>query len=182
MRLVPVILLTALLAGPGNAEELAAPQGQVVLTVSGAITKPNRGAFDEFEDSFIKFHERRFDKAARFDLAMLESLGMHEITIAFDKWPRPFRFAGPWLKDVLSAAGAAGTDITLLALDGYATEIGAAELDANDWLLAVKRDGRYLDIGKRGPLWLVYARRDGKPADAEDDARWPFAVFLIEVE
>jgi hypothetical protein len=46
----------------------------------------------------------------------------------------------------------------------------------------VKRDGRYLGIGQRGPLWLVYARRDGKAIGAEDEQRWPWAAFLIEVK
>jgi len=46
----------------------------------------------------------------------------------------------------------------------------------------VKRDGRYLGIGQRGPLWLVYARRDGKAYTEADEQRWPWAAFLIEVK
>ena len=79
-------------------------------------------------------------------------------------------------------AGASGHDISVLALDGFATEIGAADLAAYDWIVAVKRDGRYLDIGQRGPLWIVYARRDGQAIGAEDEQRWPWAAFLIEVK
>jgi hypothetical protein len=36
------------------------------------------------------------------------------------------------------------------------------DLAADDWIVAVECDGRYLDIGQRDPLWIVYARRDGK--------------------
>ena len=107
---------------------------------------------------------------------------MHEVTVAYDKWPRIYRFEGPWLKDVLAAAGASGHDIAVLALDGYAEEISAADLNAYDWILAVKRDGRYLDIGQHGPTWIVYGRRDGKAFGDEDEQRWPWAAFLIEVK
>lgn len=69
----------------------------------------------------------------------------------------------------------------VLALDGFATEISAVDLAAYDWIVAVKRDGRYLDIGQRGPLWIVYARRDGKAIGEDDEQRWPWA-FLIEVK
>jgi hypothetical protein len=113
---------------------------------------------------------------------MLEGLGMHAVDVTYDKWPRPAHFEGPWLKDVLAAAGASGKDISVLALDGFASEISAADVAAYDWIVAVKRDGRYLGIGQRGPLWLVYARRDGKPIGMEDEQRWPWAAFLIEVK
>lgn len=178
------LLVAALIAWPtlGHANELGRPAGPAVLTIVGAIGETNRPPFDDFEDAFFKHHERRFDKAAAFDLAMLEALGVHELAIAYHKWPRPARFEGPWLKDVLAAAGAAGKSVSVLALDGYASEISAADLAAQDWIVAVKRDGRYLDIGQRGPLWIVYARRDGKPVVEADEQRWPWAAFLIEVK
>jgi len=184
MRWVWALVAAALLAWPmsGSAAELGQPAGQVVLTVAGAVGATNRGPYDDFEDGFFKHHERKFDKAAAFDLAMLEGLGMHEVSVAYSGWPRTMRFEGPWLKDVLAAAGASGKDISVLALDGFASEISAADLDAYDWIVAVKRDGRYLDIGQRGPTWIVYARRDGKAFSAEDEQRWPWAAFLIEVK
>jgi hypothetical protein len=166
----------------GHGVELRQPAGQVVLTVAGAVGVTNRGPYDDFEDAFFKYHERKFDKAVTFDLAMLEELGMHAVTVTYSEWPRSFRFEGPWLRDLLAAAGASGRDISLLALDGFATEINAADLAAYDWIVALKRDGRYLDIGQRGPLWIVYARHDGKAITAEDEQRWPWAAFLIEVK
>ena len=189
MRRILWLLAAALLAWPtlgwpmpGRAAELGQPAGQVVLTVAGAIGATNRGPSDDFEDGFFKHYDRTFDKAAAFDLAMIEGLGMHAVTVSYDKWPKPFRFEGPWLKDVLAAAGASGHDISVLALDGFAADISAADVAAYDWIVAVKRDGRYLGIGQRGPLWLVYARRDGKPIGEEDEQRWPWAAFLIEVK
>jgi len=184
MRAVRWLLAAALLAwaGGGHAADLGQPAGQVVLTVAGDVGATNRGPYDDFEDGFFKHHERKFDKAAEFDLAMLEGLGLHEVTVTYAQWPRAARFEGPWLKDVLAAAGASGKDVSVLALDGFATEISAADVEAYDWIVAVKRDGRYLGIGQRGPTWIVYARRDGKAIGVEDEQRWPWAAFLIEVK
>src|SRR5215510_15779014 len=104
------VLAAALLACPtvGSAAELGQPAGQVVLTVAGNFGATNRGPYDDFEDGFFKHHERKFDKAAAFDLAMLEGLGMHEVTVAYSGWPRTMRFEGPWLKDVLARPAAPG--------------------------------------------------------------------------
>lgn len=177
--LVAVLITVPALA---RASDLGQPAGPVVLTVTGAIAEPNRGPYDDFEDAFFKHHDRRFEKAAAFDLAMLKALGVHEITLSYEKWPRPFRFEGPRLKDVLAAAGTApGAGVTAVALDGFTTDISAADLAAEDWIVATRRDGRPLGIGDHGPLWIVYARRDGKAISDDDEQRWPWGVFLIDV-
>jgi hypothetical protein len=179
-----VLLAGAFLLSPigALAGGLATPSGPVVLTVTGKITRTNRGPFDDFEDAFLKYHERRFEKAAAFDRAMLEGLGMKEVVVSYDAWPKSTRFQGLWLKDVLAAVGAAPERVTILALDGFAQEISKQDLEAFDWIVAVRRDGRYLDIGRHGPLWVVYGRRDGKVVTEEDEQRWPWAAFLIDVE
>ncbi len=173
-----LLLVTPL---PARAEALPAPSGPVVLTVAGAIGKTNRPAFDAFEDGFLGYHEKQFEKAAAFDLAMLEDLGLQSLTVQGPEWPRAFRFEGPWLADLLDAVQAAGETVTLVALDGYAVEIARDELGDADWLLAVKRAGAYLGLGQRGPAWLVYRRKDGAAPTHDDEARWPWSVFYIEV-
>jgi hypothetical protein len=173
-------LLSLALVAPAAAED-AAPSGAAVLTVVGNIGQANRPPFDTFADPFFAYHERSFAKAYAFDLAMLEALGMHRATIAYEGWPRALEVEGPFLRDVLAAAGAAEGTVATVALDGFATELSPADLTAEDWIVAIKEGGRYLGIGQRGPAWVLYARRDGKTATAEDEARWPWAVFLIEV-
>ena len=59
-------------------------------------------------------------------------------------------------------------------------EISAEELSARNWIAALERNGRPLDIGGLGPLWIVYAV-PGNSVSEEDVARWPWAVFFIEV-
>ena len=174
------LLLGALLAAP-PATALDRPTGPVVLTVAGAITETNRGPYDERVDVFFKYHEVSFERAAAFDATMLEALGMHEITVAYADRPEQDRFAGPRLRDVLGAAGFTGDEIKVLALDAYAEELTRADLDAYEWILSMERNGEAFGIGQFGPLRLVYARHDDKPITAEDEARWPWAVFYIEI-
>lgn len=181
VTLLAAVLLGALLvASPASA--LDRPTGAVVLTVAGAISESNRGPFDESIDKFFMYHEISFDKAAAFDAAMLEALGMHEVTVTYADRPEQDRFEGPQLKDVLEAAGFIGDDIRIVALDAYAEALSRAELEIYDWIVAMKRNGEALGIGQFGPLRVVYARHDGKPVTAEDEARWPWAVFYIEVK
>ncbi len=172
--------LSTPLGGSSLADQLAAPSGPVVLTIAGQIGVANRGPVDALRDSILAYHEISFETAAEFDRAMLERLGTHEIELTYEEWPEAYRFSGPRLVDVLAAAGVQGRAITVTALDGYAEEISADELESRDWIVALERNGHPLGIGGRGPLWIVYALA-GRSASHDDEARWPWAVFFIEV-
>ena len=177
--LVMVLGFTTMLGiGQAAASEL---KGTPVLTVAGKITETNRPAFNELNDVFFNFHKRRFERAFQFDVALLEAIGMQKATINYPGWPRPVAVEGPFLRDVLAVVGAETGALRITALDGFTAELGAADMAEQDWIVAVKADGQYLSIGGKGPSWVLYARRDGKPATAEDEERWPWAAFLIEV-
>ena len=168
-------------AASSRAADAPSPAGPTVLTIVGKVSQTNRAAFDKFEDPLLAYHERSFATAYAFDRAMLEALGMHRATIAFSGWPRPVEVEGPLLRDVLAAAGAAPETVNIVALDGFATDLTPGDLASEDWIVAIKEGDHYLGIGQRGPAWVLYAPRDGQPATAEDEQRWPWAVFLIEV-
>lgn len=171
-------LMLMLVAGTAAAGELPPAQGPVLVTIAGAVANSNRGPVEPFTDAFFAYHEIAFTRAAEFDLAGLESLGMHELTASYPNWPGESRFEGPWLRDVLAAAGATGERLRVVALDGYAAEVPLSDLDQHQAMLAIKRDGRYLGIGGRGPAWLVYPRA----GEAPDDAGLVWAAFAILVE
>jgi hypothetical protein len=152
-----------------------------VLTVTGKITETNRSAFNGLKDVFFNFHKRIFERAFQFDIVSLEAIGMQKATINHPGWPGPVTVEGPLLRDVLAGAGAEARTVRITALDGFTTELAASDMAEQDWIVAIKADGQYLGIGGKGPSWIVYARRDGKPATAEDEERWPWAAFLIEV-
>lgn len=179
-KLFAVMVAATLWHGVAQAD-LAKPDGQVVLTIGGAVSKANLGKPDHFAASFLKSFDFEYDKAAGFDVAMLEALGTVARTIKAEPWPRAITLEGPRLRDVLDAAGWSGQTLTTLALDGFSVELTAEDIAAHDWILAVKGDGEYLNIGGRGPAWLFYDVPGGQ-GTTEDEARWPWAVFYIHAE
>ncbi len=168
-------------SGVSAIADLAEPDGSVILTIGGNISQTNRGPSNTFDDAFLSTHEYGFAEAASFDVTMLEQLGMVSVTLKAAPWPRAVVFEGPRLRDVMTATGWSGKAITAVALDGFAVDITAAELEAHDWILALKADGQYLGIGGRGPAWLVHDVPGGN-ASVEDEARWPWAVFYIQAD
>lgn len=185
MRRAAALLALALILTTGEAAAepaLARPAGPVVLTIGGAITRTNRPAFDAAEDSIIAHHEIAFEKAAAFDRAMLERLGMQALTVRAPGWPRAHRFEGPKLKDLLAAVGAIGETATVVGLDGFAADIPVADLETRRWIVAVRRDGEALPIGGRGPAWLLFPPAEGESATEVEEQSWPWAAFYIGIE
>lgn len=158
------------------------PAGPVVLTVTGNITKANRPAYDEKRDMFFKYHKRAFDKAFVFDHAMLEGLGVTEVRAEHKGWAGPKAASGPRLTDVLDAAGCRGKALETLALDGFRFRLSKADLEARDWVVATRADGRPLGIGDRGPLWLVFDPPGDRPATEKEIGLGPWALFFIQCE
>ena len=156
-------------------------EGPVVLTVHGAVTETNRGAIDEFTDAFLVYQGVEFEAAAEFDRAALEALGMVEVETRAPNWPASHTFRGPRLADVLDAAGAGGSVVTPVALDGYAADIPWDDVRRHEPVLALEADGEPLGLGGRGPLWLVFPPEAVEAMEAEDDAPWVWAVVHIEV-
>ena len=172
------LLLSPVIA---SAEPVSAPRGPVVLTVTGAVSNVNRGPMTLFDDAFFKISDVTFDHGVAFDLAMLENLGMQRVTVKHADWPSEITLEGPRLSEILDAAGATGSQVTVEALDGYQADLTMREIRDQAIILAVKRDARYLGIGGRGPGWLIF------PGDAAanqnfDETRWVWSVYRIDVQ
>lgn len=155
--------------------------GTVILTVTGDVNNPNRGAYDPAVDKFFGFNDVEFDKGAQFDLAALQSLNMVQINADFPKGGQVYQYEGPLLIDVLKAAGAEGSKVTLQALDGYAIEVSREELEAAGAVLALKRDGSALGIGGFGPTQVVFPRADRSELSDMNDDNWIWSIFHISV-
>lgn len=127
-RLLAVVLVLAF-ATAANAQSLKAPIGPVILTVTGKIAQTNRGAFDESKDIFFKNQQVKFDRAAAFDIAMLEALSQKTIEADYPQGGALHKFQGPLLRDVLKAVGADGRVVKVLAIDGYNQDIDMREIE-----------------------------------------------------
>jgi hypothetical protein len=57
---------------------------------------------------------------------------------------------------VMEAVEAHGETVTALALNDYATEIPIGDFARFGVLLALKRNGAYMPVRDKGPLFIVY--------------------------
>jgi len=131
-------LLPALLSRGAAAGQLPAPVGPVLLTVSGRVGLPNQAA------------------QAVFDLAMLSALAQRRFSVKTPWDPRPVSFEGPLLREVLQAADARGSRLTLVAVNDYKVEIPMEDLVHWDVVLALKMNGQAIPSRTKGPLFVVY--------------------------
>ena len=123
---------------PAAATSLPQPAGRPVLTVSGRIAVANQGS------------------AARFDRAMLEALGTSGFETTTPWYDGPVRFDGVRMSRLMEAVGASGDRVTAYALNDYSTELPMSDFARYNVLLALKRDGEYMPVRDKGPLFVVY--------------------------
>ena len=126
------------LAAPAWAEPLPVPVGKPILTVSGHIDVTNRGDL------------------AEFDRASLEALGTVSFTTTTPWYKEPVTFEGVPLARLVERLGARGETIVATALNDYSGEIPMEDVRNRQVILALKRDGRYMPVSDKGPLFIVY--------------------------
>jgi len=131
-------LALPLAARPAAAEGLAAPTGAVILTVAGKITIFNVG------------------ETAQFDRPMLEALGMTSFRTKTPWYDNPVVFEGVRMDKLMTTVGATGATVTATALNDYTTELPVSDFARYGTLMALKRDGEYMPVRDKGPLWIVY--------------------------
>ena len=132
-----IVTVGLMLAPNAYSATLAAPTGPVLLTVTGAITNTNNGG------------------QADFDRAMLESLGLTDLTTSTPYTDGKPTFRGVNMGKVLDAAGATGHKLHAAAVNGYQIELDADEMRRYPILLALEQDGQALRLRDRGPLWII---------------------------
>ena len=150
--LVGLMPLTALAAAKTPA------RGPVLLTVSGAIMRSNRGALDPALDQMMVKQGIAFDRAMVFDASTLYRMPSVQIQPTLEYDAKVHTLSGPLISTVLSAAGVALTkplSIVLRAVDGYNVAVSLADLQTYRMVLATHMDGRPLALGGLGPLWAV---------------------------
>jgi hypothetical protein len=137
--LAAMIGVFALLGGEfAAAAPLAQPAEKAVLTISGKIADTNQ------------------DGKAVFDRAMLEGLGMTSFVTSTPWYKEKVKFEGVALDRLMSAVGAAGDRLVIIALNDYSAELPLADAHKYHVMLALKRDGEYLSVRDKGPLFIVY--------------------------
>ncbi|APX94073.1 oxidoreductase [Halomonas sp. 1513] len=134
-RLPLAVLLSVL---PLAAWALPAPEGDVILTVSGNIAHTNVG--DE----------------AHFDAAMLEALPGRVIETHTPWTDGPSAFEGPLARALLEAVGTDSESVRVRALNDFAADIPVDNFYDYDVILALTRNGEAMPIRDYGPIFVLY--------------------------
>lgn len=137
MRLI--ITFAAMMIGSlVHADGLPAPEGPVVLTVSGNITHTNG------------------PDGASFDRAMIEALAQRATVTSTPWYDEPHSFEGPLATAILDAVGAKGDVMRVIALNDYASDVPIADARTFPMVFATHLDGQVMTVRDKGPLFLIY--------------------------
>lgn len=139
VRVLVLALAIMLLPAAWGDEVLPEPHGKIILTVRGAIELSNS------------------KDGAQFDLAMLEKLPQKTLRTT-TRWTSGVQvFEGVPVSALLDYLQASGQQIEAIALDGYISPpIDIAELRKYGVILALKKNGNYLKVREKGPVWMIY--------------------------
>ncbi len=148
-----------------NAAALAEPIGKTILEISGKISVFNDGT------------------TARFDRPMLEGLGMTSFKTVTPWYNEPVTFEGVLMTTLFDAVGAAGERAVVTALNDYTSEIPVADFREFGVLLALKRDGAYMPVRDKGPLFIVYpydSRAELRQQKYYSRSAWQVAKIVVK--
>lgn len=157
--------LVALAIPAALAGELPQPVGKPLLTIQGKIATVNH------------------DGTAQFDLAMLEHLGMVTIETKTPWFDGPVKFEGVPLSRLMGVVEASGKTIVAVALNDYSSEIPMEDITKYNVILALKRNGEYMPVRDKGPLFVIY------PYDSDPGLRsqtfygrsvWQIAKLIVK--
>lgn len=141
-RLITVALMATIAAHffvPAvMAQDIPAPKGDVILTISGEIDVTNVGETLQFDrDTFDALADSTFETSTTWTDGIHEFRGVSLST----------------LTDMLSV-----TDGVLLAtaVNDYAVEIPVSDARPGGPIIAHQIDGKDMSLREKGPLWIVY--------------------------
>ena len=126
------------IVGAAYAATLAAPTERPVLTITGKISVTNK------------------DNTAQFDRPMLESLGMVAVETTTPWHEGKVKFEGVPVDKLMKQVGATGDRVVVTALNDYTTEIPMEDFAKYKVILAIKRNGEYMPVRDKGPLFIIY--------------------------
>lgn len=122
----------------GAVAALEAPQGAVVLRISGLIEATNQA------------------QVAALDMKTLQALPQKSFTTRTPWDQNPVDFSGPLLRDVLQLVRAKGQHIRAVALNDYRVRLPVSDAHEHDVVLALQMNGQPIPVRTKGPLFIVY--------------------------
>ncbi|MFK7992789.1 MAG: molybdopterin-dependent oxidoreductase [Granulosicoccus sp.] len=135
-----------------HAQSLDEPTGPVILTISGSIDVYNsQNDLTENTDSPM---------TARFDLAMLENIGLTQVTTETPWTKGLMTFEGVLARDLMKGVMARGNSVRASAFDNYSVDIPIEDFQNYDVIVATRINGKIMRVRDNGPLWVIYPWTD----------------------
>jgi hypothetical protein len=100
-----------------------------------------------------------------FDRTKLEALGMVSFETKTPWYKESVKFEGIPLDKLMTYVGASGDKVLAIALNDYSVEIPIEDFAKHHVILALKRDGEYMSVRDKGPLFVIY------PFDSDPELR-----------
>ncbi|WP_394152898.1 oxidoreductase [Loktanella salsilacus] len=129
------------------AQDMAAPQGDVLLTVTGDIEVTNVGETLQLDREQLAALDM-----SSFDTTTIWSDGVHT-------------FAGTSLAAIVDFLNVTDGTILATAINDYTVEIPVSDAVEGGPIIATLMDGEEMSVRDKGPLWIVY------PYDSRNDYR-----------
>lgn len=157
---VVIALAGSLTVSASGAASLEPPKGKPILTISGEIAQTNSS------------------EGAQFDRSMLEALGMVTVETETPWYKGAMKFEGVPFEKLMAEVGAKGTHVVTHALDGYSIEIPMEDFAKFHPILALKRNGEYMPVRDKGPLFVIYPY-DSNP-ELKDEKYYHRSAWQVE--
>ena len=146
-------------------EPLTAPEGPVILTITGNIEETNG------------------DDSAAFDREMFNDVGVTELKTTTPWLDGAQVFKGVLARTLLERLGAEGTTVVATALNDYTVSIPMDDFRNYDVLLATEMNGEEMRVSDKGPIWIVYPRDDHPELqERRISERWVWQLKALEVQ
>lgn len=137
-RTIGAVVAAVFIVSPLAAEDLPAPTGEILLTVTGEIQAKNQG------------------DTAVFDAEMLKALG----EVSFETstpWTDGIQtFTGVSLHRLMEELGVTEGTLKATAVNDYAIDIPVSDAVDGGPILAYLQNGEPMSVREKGPLWVVY--------------------------
>ncbi|MCH4543671.1 oxidoreductase [Ochrobactrum sp. POC9] len=165
IRLFLCLFLPLVWLSGAAAEPLAKPTGKPILVISGNISNTNVG------------------DTAQFDRDMLEAIGLETVETANPWYDGRVRFEGVSMDKLMTLVGATGTKVTAVALNDYVSTLPMEDLKKFNVILAMKRDGNYMAVRDKGPLFIIYPYDSDPQLQSQTyytRSAWQVAKLIVE--
>ncbi|MGV1905399.1 oxidoreductase [Agrobacterium cavarae] len=165
IRFILCLLLFGVSSAGVYAKDFPAPKGKPILTISGNIANTN------------------VNGTAQFDRDALENMGLVTVETQTPWYETRVRFEGVSMAKLMEFVGAKGETVKAVALNDYVSTIPVKDFTQYNVILAMKRDGEYMQVRDKGPLFIIYPYDSMQELQSQTyytRSAWQVAKLIVE--